>query len=248
MVHHGHAPWFAPVHDASLIQAVRARHGLDAPYFLFIGTLQPRKNLERLLAAFDRVAADRPDLLLALVGAGRLAAGPAPGGARHSSRARPGAPARVRRRRRPAAAPVGLARAGVPVALRGVRPARPRSDGLRHAGPDLEHLVAARRSSGTPRCWSIRSTSAPSPTASRTLADDADASPRSRRVRARARRRLHLAARRHRDAGRPSRRPRRTSKVDPDLTSVGAAAIPSLRSELAEGAGSGRPGWPLSRP
>jgi glycosyltransferase involved in cell wall biosynthesis len=69
VVHHGHAPWFAPVHDDSLIQAVRVRHRLDAPYVLFVGTLQPRKNLARLLAAFDRVAADRPDLLLALVGA-----------------------------------------------------------------------------------------------------------------------------------------------------------------------------------
>ncbi|HZO32932.1 MAG TPA: glycosyltransferase family 1 protein [Chloroflexota bacterium] len=69
VVHHGHAPWFKPVDDAGLIEATKARHGLGAPYFLFIGTLQPRKNLERLLAAFDRVAADRPDLLLALVGA-----------------------------------------------------------------------------------------------------------------------------------------------------------------------------------
>lgn len=69
VVHHGRAPWFKPVNDSSLIEAVRTRHGLDAPYLLFIGTLQPRKNIERLLAAFDQVAADRPDLLLALVGA-----------------------------------------------------------------------------------------------------------------------------------------------------------------------------------
>lgn len=69
VVHHGHAPWFAPVHDAPRMEAMRARLRLDAPYFLFIGTLQPRKNLERLLAAFDRVADDRPRLLLALVGA-----------------------------------------------------------------------------------------------------------------------------------------------------------------------------------
>jgi glycosyltransferase involved in cell wall biosynthesis len=70
VVHHGRAPWFTPVSDAALIEAVRARHGLTQPYVLFVGTLQPRKNLERLLAAFDRAAASRPDLLLALVGAG----------------------------------------------------------------------------------------------------------------------------------------------------------------------------------
>lgn len=69
VVHHGCAPSFRPVRDADRIDAVRTRHGLDAPYVLFVGTLQPRKNLERLLAAFDRVAADRPHVLLALVGA-----------------------------------------------------------------------------------------------------------------------------------------------------------------------------------
>ena len=70
VVHHGRAPWFKPVADADLIAAVRARHSLDRPYFLFVGTLQPRKNLGRLLAAFDRTAAVRPDLLLVLIGAG----------------------------------------------------------------------------------------------------------------------------------------------------------------------------------
>jgi glycosyltransferase involved in cell wall biosynthesis len=69
VVHHGHASWFKPVRDPALVEAVLARHQLDRPYFLFVGTLQPRKNLERLLAAFDTVAADHPDLLLALVGA-----------------------------------------------------------------------------------------------------------------------------------------------------------------------------------
>jgi glycosyltransferase involved in cell wall biosynthesis len=69
VVHHGHAPWFQPVRDPARIEAARIRHGLDARYFLFIGTLQPRKNLERLLAAFDEVATDRPGVLLALVGA-----------------------------------------------------------------------------------------------------------------------------------------------------------------------------------
>jgi glycosyltransferase involved in cell wall biosynthesis len=70
VVHHGRAPWFQPVADAGRIAEVRQRHGLDRPYFLFVGTLQPRKNLERLLAAFDRVAVDRVDVVLALVGAG----------------------------------------------------------------------------------------------------------------------------------------------------------------------------------
>ena len=55
VVHHGHDPAFRPIRDRSRLDAVRARHGLDTPYVLFVGTLQPRKNLECLLLAFDRV-------------------------------------------------------------------------------------------------------------------------------------------------------------------------------------------------
>jgi glycosyltransferase involved in cell wall biosynthesis len=69
VVHNGCAPWFRRVTEPARIAALRGRYCLDGPYLLFVGTLQPRKNLERLLAAFDRVAADRPELQLALVGA-----------------------------------------------------------------------------------------------------------------------------------------------------------------------------------
>lgn len=39
----------------SAITAVKQKHGLIGPYFLFVGTIQPRKNLERLIAAFAQV-------------------------------------------------------------------------------------------------------------------------------------------------------------------------------------------------
>ncbi len=48
VVHHGLSPNFRPVSDP----AVSARHGLNRPYFLYVGTIQPRKNLERLIEAF----------------------------------------------------------------------------------------------------------------------------------------------------------------------------------------------------
>ena len=52
VVHHGvDAHW----HDAPCGQerdATLAQHGLQAGYFLFVGTLQPRKNVERLLDAY----------------------------------------------------------------------------------------------------------------------------------------------------------------------------------------------------
>ena len=48
------------------IEAVRTRHGLPRRYLLGVGTLEPRKNLRTLLAAFAALA--RPDLGLVLVG------------------------------------------------------------------------------------------------------------------------------------------------------------------------------------
>jgi glycosyltransferase involved in cell wall biosynthesis len=49
------------------VAAVRARHGLPERYFLFVGALEPRKGVDRLVAAHDGLA---PGLVLA--GDGRL--------------------------------------------------------------------------------------------------------------------------------------------------------------------------------
>ncbi|WCO68612.1 glycosyltransferase family 1 protein [Iamia majanohamensis] len=46
---------------------VRARHRLERPYVLFVGTVEPRKNLPRVVEAV--AALDRPDVELVLVGA-----------------------------------------------------------------------------------------------------------------------------------------------------------------------------------
>ena len=43
--------------------------GIDRPYFLFVGTLEPRKNLERLLAAFEHIDKKiRENFLLVIAG------------------------------------------------------------------------------------------------------------------------------------------------------------------------------------
>jgi len=49
------ADLYRPVDDLATIDAVRARHRLERPYLLFVGTLEPRKNLPRLLHAFARL-------------------------------------------------------------------------------------------------------------------------------------------------------------------------------------------------
>jgi glycosyltransferase involved in cell wall biosynthesis len=43
-----------PVQDAATIAATKARYGIASAYFLYLGTLQPRKNLTRLVDAFAR--------------------------------------------------------------------------------------------------------------------------------------------------------------------------------------------------
>lgn len=55
---------FAPP-PAEAIEAARDRHGLDRPYALFVGGVDPRKNLEALVRAFVRL---EPGTQLAIVG------------------------------------------------------------------------------------------------------------------------------------------------------------------------------------
>lgn len=55
--------------DAADRAAFRAAHGLPERYVLFVGTLEPRKNLRRLVEAFARVAPVVPDVALVVVGA-----------------------------------------------------------------------------------------------------------------------------------------------------------------------------------
>jgi glycosyltransferase involved in cell wall biosynthesis len=55
VVHHGvDADAYAPVPQGA-IDAVRRRFGLEGPYVLFVGGIEPRKNLERLVAAFGQL-------------------------------------------------------------------------------------------------------------------------------------------------------------------------------------------------
>jgi len=57
--------------DIASLAALHARLGIDKPYFLHHGTIQPRKNLRRLIQAFHLLLADNPNLDFDLVLAGR---------------------------------------------------------------------------------------------------------------------------------------------------------------------------------
>ncbi|HEX8599923.1 MAG TPA: glycosyltransferase family 1 protein [Chloroflexia bacterium] len=46
---------FRPTTDQAKLEDVRSRYGLDVPYILYVGTIEPRKNLVRLVRAFARL-------------------------------------------------------------------------------------------------------------------------------------------------------------------------------------------------
>ena len=59
-------PWAVadPPAAPAAVDRVRRRHGLDRPYVLFAGTVEPRKNLGRLVDAFGRLGPVDADLVL----------------------------------------------------------------------------------------------------------------------------------------------------------------------------------------
>lgn len=68
VIYPGIAQDFQPRHDPGTIAAFRARHGLPERYMLYMGTLEPRKNLLTLIEAYARLRGqdeDVPPLVLA---------------------------------------------------------------------------------------------------------------------------------------------------------------------------------------
>lgn len=61
-------PRFAPVPDGRERRAVLARHGISAPYLLYVGAVNGRKNIARLLDAYTAIRSRHPGLSLVIVG------------------------------------------------------------------------------------------------------------------------------------------------------------------------------------
>jgi alpha-1,3-rhamnosyl/mannosyltransferase len=62
------AAFFSPSEDAAARQETRQRYAAGRPYVLYLGTLEPRKNVETLVLACERLwgrRRSRPDLVLA---------------------------------------------------------------------------------------------------------------------------------------------------------------------------------------
>lgn len=67
VVYEAAAPYFRPV-SPEAIAAVRARYGLPEGFILTVGTIEPRKNLPRLLDALQRLRQKGDDARLVVVG------------------------------------------------------------------------------------------------------------------------------------------------------------------------------------
>jgi glycosyltransferase involved in cell wall biosynthesis len=68
VVPNGVDPAFTPGADAAALDETRRLHAGGRPYILYLGTLEPRKNVGILVEACERIwsrRADRPDLVLA---------------------------------------------------------------------------------------------------------------------------------------------------------------------------------------
>ncbi len=52
VIYNGISPTFRPCHDEGGMDRVRAKYGIPGPYLLFVGNIEPRKNLEALVRAF----------------------------------------------------------------------------------------------------------------------------------------------------------------------------------------------------
>jgi len=61
VVHHGVSPRFRPIESQAAIAAAQAKYGITPPYFLYVGTIQPRKNLVRLIEAFAQTCREIRD-------------------------------------------------------------------------------------------------------------------------------------------------------------------------------------------
>jgi glycosyltransferase involved in cell wall biosynthesis len=51
VVHEAAAPGFSPVHDRARLESVRRQYALPDRFVLYVGTIEPRKNLPRLMQA-----------------------------------------------------------------------------------------------------------------------------------------------------------------------------------------------------
>jgi len=56
VIHNGVGREFKKIHDEKALKSVKEKYGLSRPFILFVGTIEPRKNILRLIEAFHLMA------------------------------------------------------------------------------------------------------------------------------------------------------------------------------------------------
>jgi glycosyltransferase involved in cell wall biosynthesis len=65
---HAPDPRFRPQRNRESIERIEGRYGIRRPYVLYVGTLEPRKNLERAVTAFSQISPSYPEHSFYLAG------------------------------------------------------------------------------------------------------------------------------------------------------------------------------------
>jgi glycosyltransferase involved in cell wall biosynthesis len=68
VIYEAAAPQYRVITDKAELDRVRQRYHLQKPFVLYVGTIEPRKNLTRLVQAFAQALHQQPDLELIMVG------------------------------------------------------------------------------------------------------------------------------------------------------------------------------------
>jgi glycosyltransferase involved in cell wall biosynthesis len=68
VIYEAAAPQYHVITDAAELDRVRQRYSLQKPFVLYVGTIEPRKNLTRLVLAFAQAHRQNPEFELILVG------------------------------------------------------------------------------------------------------------------------------------------------------------------------------------
>jgi glycosyltransferase involved in cell wall biosynthesis len=68
VIYEAAAPQYHTITDAAELDRVRQHYHLQKPFVLYVGTIEPRKNLIRLVRAFAHAQRQNPELELILVG------------------------------------------------------------------------------------------------------------------------------------------------------------------------------------
>ena len=58
VIHAGVSESYAPISDHEQLAKVRTKYGLPKDYILFLGTIEPRKNIPKIITAYSKIARD----------------------------------------------------------------------------------------------------------------------------------------------------------------------------------------------